>query len=303
MNAVCVGIDWGTSHFRLWVLDGAGQVLGERDSGEGLVEARQAGFANVIENHINALRVPDSVPVVICGMAGSQQGWQEAPYLETPVELAEIPSGAITVDNTDRDIRILPGICQRNSDYPDVMRGEETQLLGAANGSNGKLLFCMPGTHSKWTSVSDGVITNFSTHMTGDLFSAIAKNTVLRFNTEERQTIDPNSALFLQSMDRARTNPAQITNQLFSVRSARLLDMLPAKEANAQISGALIGLEIAAAISRHGEIDRVTLVASAELGQLYAAAFNQCGIGCTMLDGAEMSRAGLLAAAKQIWLT
>src|SRR5262249_1947383 len=73
-----VAIDWGTSSFRLWLIDQAGRVLGERRSGEGMTEAARTGFATVLQSHLDAVGAPDGLPVLICGMAGARQGWVEA---------------------------------------------------------------------------------------------------------------------------------------------------------------------------------------------------------------------------------
>jgi 2-dehydro-3-deoxygalactonokinase len=42
----CALIDWGTSSFRLWLVDAQGRVLGERRSDEGMMRAGEIGFAS-----------------------------------------------------------------------------------------------------------------------------------------------------------------------------------------------------------------------------------------------------------------
>ena len=130
-EAAYVAVDWGTSSFRLWLVDRAGDVLGERRSHEGMMAAGKLGFATVLQSHLEAVGAAPALPVVVCGMAGARQGWVEAGYVDTPARLASIPEHAVPVPGQDRDIRILPGIAQRDPKAPDVMRGEETQLLGA----------------------------------------------------------------------------------------------------------------------------------------------------------------------------
>ena len=112
------------------------------------------GFAPVLRDHLARLGAPEGTPVLICGMAGARQGWAEAPYLKTPTRLDALHEGAIRID-APGDIRILPGIAQARADRPDVMRGEETQLLGVTDpGFTG--LVCIPGTHSKWVRIDAG---------------------------------------------------------------------------------------------------------------------------------------------------
>src|SRR4249920_2331486 len=126
-----IAVDWGTSSFRLWLIGEDDSILGERRSGEGMTSAAQTGFAQVLQSHLDALAAPENLPVIVCGMAGARQGWVEAGYIDTPAHLATVLERAVSVPGATRDIRILPGIAQRNPDAPDVMRGEETQLLGA----------------------------------------------------------------------------------------------------------------------------------------------------------------------------
>src|SRR5262249_55089777 len=179
-DAAYVAVDWGTSSFRLWLIDRTGQVVGERRSDEGMMTAAKAGFASVLQSHLDAVGAGGDLPVLICGMAGARQGWVEAGYVDTPAPLAAVLERAVPVVGQSRDIRILPGIAQRDRSAPDVMRGEETQLLGALGlDAAGAVLVCMPGTHSKWVTISDGTVERFATFMTGELFSVVSRETIL----------------------------------------------------------------------------------------------------------------------------
>ena len=126
-------VDWGTTSFRLWLVGENGDMLAERRSHEGMTTAAKTGFSPILESHLAAVGAPAHLPVVICGMAGARQGWVEAGYLDTPAPLSGIVGAAVIVSDPNRDIRILPGLAQRSEEHPDVMRGEETQLLGAAD--------------------------------------------------------------------------------------------------------------------------------------------------------------------------
>ncbi|TIW79157.1 MAG: 2-dehydro-3-deoxygalactonokinase, partial [Mesorhizobium sp.] len=106
-------LDWGTTRLRAWLIDGAGKVLAERRGDDGLITAREKGFANVLESHLTAMGAPEELPVIICGMAGSRQGWLEAPYVSVPSPLGAILGGAARVPDQKRDIRIVPGLAQR----------------------------------------------------------------------------------------------------------------------------------------------------------------------------------------------
>lgn len=175
-----IAVDWGTTSFRLWLLSRSGAVLAERRSAEGMTTAMRTGFAEVLQSHLDAIGAPDNLPVLVCGMAGARQGWVEAGYIDVPASLSAVLDGAVRVPGQARDVRILPGLAQRDKNAPDVMRGEETQLLGAlASADAGEKLVCMPGTHSKWVTVKGGDVTGFATFMTGELFEVISKQTIL----------------------------------------------------------------------------------------------------------------------------
>ena len=175
-QAAYVAVDWGTSSFRLWLVDRAGNVLGERRSHEGMMAAGKLGFPTVLQSHLEAVGAAPSLPVIVCGMAGARQGWVEAGYVDTPARLASILEHAVPVPGQDRDIRILPGIAQRDPKAPDVMRGEETQLLGALGvDAADDAVVCMPGTHSKWVRASGGTVERFATFMTGELFDVVSR--------------------------------------------------------------------------------------------------------------------------------
>jgi len=77
-------LDWGTTRLRAWLIDAGGKVLAERRGDDGLITAREKGFSTVLEGHLAAMGAPEALPVIICGMAGSRQGWIEAPYVGVP---------------------------------------------------------------------------------------------------------------------------------------------------------------------------------------------------------------------------
>ena len=297
-----VAVDWGTSSFRLWLIGRDGRVLAERRSGEGMTTAARTGFAEVLQSHLAAIAAPADLPVLICGMAGARQGWVEAGYLDTPAALADIPVAAVRVPGQARDIRILPGLAQRAAEAPDVMRGEETQLLGAAGElGHGDHLVCMPGTHSKWVRLSGGKVAGFSTFMTGELFEAIAKHTILSHALAEAGAISGDNSAFRAAVTRMVANPALATSQLFSVRAGSLIAGLSPQEAKARLSGTLIGLEIAGALSMAAAGTPVALVVSGGLGDLYRQAVAAAGLSPSVIDADAAVRNGLAAGARALW--
>lgn len=296
-----VAVDWGTSSFRLWLVDRAGQVLAERRSGEGMLAAAKAGFPPVLQSHLAAVEAPDHVPVLVCGMAGAKTGWVEAGYVDTPAPLAAILKQAARVPGEARDIRILPGIAQRDARAPDVMRGEETQLLGALGlEAAGEALVCMPGTHSKWVRVKAGTVAQFSTFMTGELFSAVSRETILSLavaGAEEAEDV----ASFKAAVVAAYEAPAFVANLLFGARSRQLLFGGTPAAARETLSGTLIGAELAAGLSGIVPKASVTLIASGRLAKLYRFAFEALSVAVQPIDADEAVRRGLSMAAAAIW--
>jgi 2-dehydro-3-deoxygalactonokinase len=296
-------VDWGTSSFRLWLIDEDGTVLGERRSSEGMTTAASTGFAQVLQSHLSALFAPDDIPVIVCGMAGARQGWVEAGYIDTPTLLSAILTGAVSVPGQKRDVRILPGLAQRSKQAPDVMRGEETQLLGAiAADAHGEQIVCMPGTHSKWVRVVDGAVTGFSTFMTGELFDVITKHSILSHAVTGAEAMPADAAALEAAVKAAFDQPALATSLIFGARAGQLLHGLTAVGAQARISGTLIGAEIAGGLLNAGKGTAITLVASGRLQTLYESAFHILSLPYQTIDADAAVRRGLSAAAKAIWL-
>lgn len=306
-GAAVAAVDWGTSSFRLWLLDDTGCVLAERRSGEGMLTAGAEGFGPILERHLAAAGAPADLPVVICGMAGARQGWIEAPYVTLPAGLDGILAGAVPVPgqgaSSVREIRILPGLAQRSAEAPDVMRGEETQLAGILPlFATGRHVICMPGTHCKWVEAADGVIQGFRTWLTGEMFSILSKQSILRHSLGEKAAPAlPDTPAFVAACTAALGEGGDIGPSLFRIRAATLLHDLKPEEAAATLSGLLIGAEIASARRLFGApADKIILVASGPLGSLYAAALKLAGLSVLQADADEAVRAGLFEAAKRL---
>lgn len=299
-QAAVVALDWGTSSFRLWAMGANGSVLGEARDDVGMASLNPADYAAVLDHHLLQVGVNADVPVLICGMAGAKQGWHEAAYVDLPAALDAIPAHAVRVPGQTRDVRILPGMAQRNPDRPDVMRGEETLLLGAAADPAFSGTVCMPGTHSKWIEVRDRKVASFATAMTGEVFALLARQSTLAHSMDDLSRDAAENPAFRDAVAESLSAPARTLQTLFSVRSIPLLhgDSRRA-DMPARLSGLLIGLEIA------GQCDAidgpVTLLASGPLLHAYDRALQVAGINSVKHDAEAMARAGLMLAATHIW--
>ena len=203
------------------------------------------------------------------------------------------------IDGPD-DVRILPGVAQKNAARPDVMRGEETQILGAIEpGFTGHV--CIPGTHSKWIRIEGGTIAEFTTFMTGELFATVAAQTILAHAVDIDSGPAQPGAPFRESLAAAAAEPAELPAALFRLRAAQLLGYERRGDGAARLSGLLIGTEIATAAKRYGNKEPLRLIAAGGLGALYDDALRHAGFAVTMTDSENASRQGLYRAAAAIW--
>ena len=294
-----VAVDWGTSNLRAWGIDSAGAIVFSKASDRGMAKLSRDDYPGVLAGLLEGSRSSgQSMDVLICGMAGARQGWLEAPYLEVPADLGRLAAGAVSPDapGTGLSLRILPGLCQRRAGAEDVMRGEETQLLGLLAlrpGYAGPVV--MPGTHSKWVMLGGGGISRFETAMTGELYDVIGANTVLRHalaGEREGAATDDGVSDGLQA---GIKSPALLTSLLFRTRAASLLSGRGPDWCSGYLSGLLVGAEIAGHSDWLGSRP-VPLLGSPRLCRIYAAALAQIGAKSETIDATEATIAGLKAA-------
>jgi 2-dehydro-3-deoxygalactonokinase len=281
-----IAVDWGITSFRAWRLAPDGTVLDRMSGPFGIRSVADRDFAGVLERAVGAWR---PAPVLMCGMIGSRQGWVEAPYVAVPAGLAAIAAALVPVPGAAR-IWIVPGVSQ---DPPDVMRGEETQILGvAATLGQGRHVLCLPGTHSKWAVLEDGQVVGFRTAMTGEVFALMRTQSILAPLVAEGAGDDADA--FDAGIDRAR-DEGGLLHHLFGLRAAVLLGRLAPAALPSMLSGLLIGHEIA---ELSAEAPTVRLVGGAALTGRYARALARFGISSTT-HGEETAAHGLFAIARE----
>lgn len=295
---ICV--DWGTTSFRVWALGRQGDVLAETRNSRGMSAMKPAAYEAVLEDTLADLGIAADVPAMVCGMAGAAQGWKEAPYLDIPADLNAIAEAALRVPSGGRDLRILPGLAKRGVGAADVMRGEETILLGAVSQHGLTGTACLPGTHSKWVRLEDARVTDFTTSITGEIFALLAKHSTLSHFLHSTQGDYADNPAFATAVGEALDSPHKVLGLLFSVRAMPLLmGLSTADDMPARLSGLLIGLEIAGMVEDGG--GGVTLIASGLLARSYRKALAVAKLECTHLDSEVLARAGLLHSARLIW--
>lgn len=285
-GAALIGLDWGTSNLRVLRIAPGGAVLAARSDPRGAGGLSADAFPDVLAE-VAGSWLDDGLPLLACGMAGGRGKWREMPYLPSPASLADLAAGLASPEGR-ADVRIVPGVQRvENGRMTDVMRGEETQVMGLEL-APGRHRIVAPGTHSKWIEAEPGRIFSHRTFMTGELFAAIRKGTIMGAGMGEPGV---DASAFAAGVDRALQDPA-LTAALFSVRVESLADRLTAEAAADYLSGLLIGAEIAAQ-----DDDRnspVTLVGTETLNGRYAAALAQAGFtDIRPADGAVATARGL----------
>jgi len=300
-----IAVDWGTSNLRAWGMRNNDEVLFERQSAEGMNTLAPADYTSVLKRLLADTPAADmqDLDVVICGMAGARQGWREAPYLETPAPLEMLAQGAVVPPTDDARFkpRILPGVCQKQAGAEDVMRGEETQILGLTAlkpGFSGTV--CMPGTHAKWVAVDSGHIARFETVMTGELFDVLRHHSVLRHSMPEDASGGDVSAGTADGLALGLAEPERLTGLLFRTRAAAILSGKSADWCAGFMSGLLVGAEIGGHKSWLDGTGTIPLIGSARLCGLYADALERVGVKTEIIDAGSAVRAGLSAARKQL---
>jgi 2-dehydro-3-deoxygalactonokinase len=271
-----ISLDWGTTSCRAYLIGADGAVLARIADGPGILRVKNDAFRAALMDMIGRWLSPGGpIQLVLSGMIGSRQGWQEAPYGRCPAGAGEIVAALACIEDTSLRIYLVPGLSTENDSMPDVMRGEETQILGAlALSGRDAGLFLLPGTHSKWAEVVGGRIVSFRTFMTGEIFGALKEHTILgRLMTEG----PPDAEAFASGVREgaALGSAGALLNRIFATRTYGLMDRLPDTALSDYLSGLLIGAEVAEATRSAGAA--VTIIASAALAQRYTDALRLLG--------------------------
>lgn len=259
-----IALDWGTSFCRAYLLGDGGRVIAERRAPSGIMTVTTAttpversyerAFDRTFESLCSDwLEAAPGLPVIACGMIGSNHGWAEAEYRPVPADLAQADVALTSVlTRTGATVQIIPGLIVELA-VPDVMRGEETQILGAltANVVQGAALpdservVMLPGTHSKWVRMTGTTVTDFVTCMTGELYGLLTTDSTLSRLARHAGRTDWDA--FARGLDVAASpaGRAGILHTAFSARTLAMTGRLAPEQVEDYISGLLIGHEIA----------------------------------------------------------
>ena len=230
-QAVLIGLDWGTTSFRAYRIGRAGQVLELRVREAGILKVEGGDFAGALQVAIGDwLAATPDLPVLAAGMIGSRQGWREVPYAPCPAGLPELAAGLVAVPaEGGRAVLLVPGLIRSGDldDFPDVMRGEETQIMGdlAAGRASGRRCYVLPGTHSKWSWCENGRIVRFATYMTGEVYDVLVRHSILGRLMEQGE---PDDDAFAAGLERRGGRPVPAPGSCSTTCSAPARSASPA---------------------------------------------------------------------------
>jgi 2-dehydro-3-deoxygalactonokinase len=286
-----IGVDWGTTNRRAYLIDSSGKCTGEFEDAKGVLSVPNGGFPAAVAEIRERL---GDRPLLLAGMIGSTRGWKEARYVPAPAGMDELAAALVWPGEREA---IVPGVSYLKNNRADVMRGEEVQLLGAVAAGlvDPDGLVCHPGTHNKWATLRHGAISDFQTVMTGEIFSLLKEYSILSDFLKGK--VEPND-VFKEAARHAIFNEA-LPAELFSVRARVLLRQAKEEDAASYTSGLLIGTDVRIGLSLPTSA-RVTVIGRPELTHLYAAAIGQAGRDAIELDGEQCFLAGIQEIAKRI---
>ena len=292
-----LALDWGTTNLRAWVVAEDGTAGERHDFALGVSKLAPGEAARRFHEEVRPALNAQGLPALLCGMVGSNLGWAEVPYRAAPVGVDDLAASLFRIDGETPPVAITPGVRGTRADgAPDVMRGEETQLIGWVAldpaRSKGDHVVCHPGTHAKWVLMRDGRIERFVTAMTGELFDVLRKHSVLG----GREGPDDEDA-FDAGVD-AAGDGAALAARLFTARSRVVGDGgMRAEQVKSYLSGLLIGADVAAtpALLDAPAGAQLALLGDSDLCRRYARAFARLGLDASVSDGDAAALAGLTA--------
>jgi 2-dehydro-3-deoxygalactonokinase len=280
-NQPFIAVDWGTSSFRAALITPNSDVLDELSTARGILGFKPDEFVPYLVATCERLSAAGGKTFLLSGMIGSKNGLLEVPYCPCPTTATDIGAALGWVDTAETGLKIaiVPGV---RHGFDDVMRGEETQVFGAAAllGLQNAIMV-LPGTHSKWVRLENGAITQFNTFMTGEFYALLAQHSILAKSLPDTASnpVVLDEAAFLQGIDRAQKSSVSgqsLLGNAFSTRVKSLFNELQPAQAASYLSGLVIGDELVAMRLQAGS--QVIVIGSPALCERYNLAFTHLGV-------------------------
>ena len=270
-----IGIDWGTSSLRAFLIGAGGEVLDHISKPFGIMQINDGDFERSFNDLVGPWQQAIDLPIIASGMITSRNGWVETPYVSVPSGVQQLADALVTHKTSDgTTITFVTGMTADHNGVPDVMRGEETQIIGASvlGMSNG--IFVMPGTHSKWITLRCDQIVDYSTYMTGEVFAALSKHTILATLMEYAPFKED---AFRKGCAVGLAEGSNFLHDLFGVRSLPLFGKITGTMVKDYLSGLLIGAEVKGADVAQIK-GPVTIIGRDDLADRYEIALSIAGL-------------------------
>ena len=277
-QAPIIGINWGSSNFRAFLIQADGRVADTVEQPRGIVGLDRAQMEALLVQTV--ARWPDATQVYACGMVGSNVGWSDAGYADCPATPQRLAARLHRTHIGAVEVAIVPGLaCRRpQDDAPDIMRGEETELLGLLDAGQLPLdgLLALPGTHSKWVQLQDGAVASFLTAMSGEVFDRLTAAGLLASVVDGPAEDGP---AFLDGLQQGHRSGLGLGSLLFGARARVIRGELPRRDGASWLRGVLIGAELADVLQLWPDaLSRpLPLVGAAPVCALYARAIEVLG--------------------------
>ncbi|MEQ6121057.1 2-dehydro-3-deoxygalactonokinase [Reichenbachiella sp. MALMAid0571] len=280
-----ISVDWGTSNVRVRLVRFPSlQIIEEIVLPQGIKSTynlwkeqggdREDYFLDFLKSQIDQFKVEldKSTTVVVSGMASSSIGMRELPYAGLPFNTdgSTLYIEEITNPNFPFQVKLISGV---RSDS-DVVRGEEVQIVGLTNETDLEFntVFVMPGTHSKHVICDKGVVTDFHTFMTGEMFQVISEYTILKNSLNHGEFGEKEGLAFDEGVS-SSTEGHSLLNELFKIRAYNLFGSRSETENYYFLSGLLIGNELITL--KNTNHDTIKLCAGGNLFELYHRAMGK----------------------------
>ena len=281
-----IAIDWGTTNFRAWIIKN-NKILKEINRPHGIKNIPNKNFEDILNKNIKIPKKNNrKIKIISCGMIGSKQGWLDTGY-EKNLNLTKNNLVKVKTKNKNIDFYIVKGLSQKQP-Y-DVIRGEETQVLGYLE-SDKKFsgFICLPGTHSKWIKITKGKLINFKTYMTGELFEIISRNSILKHSINDKKI---NLKIFKNSVLLSQKKYFNLFEYLFEFRSRSLLTKKKYYP-KSELLAYLIGNEIKSNINELRNF-KVIIIGSDFNSKLYSQAMQILKIDNKIINSKNITINGL----------
>jgi 2-dehydro-3-deoxygalactonokinase len=292
-----ISVDWGTTSLRASLCSSGGKImlrsvssddgalsvhqrfLRESDKGP---DARKAFYLKILQDLIHQLSLPadQKMPILISGMASSTIGMETIPYASLPFGLTGNNAVVKQWEADGQEYFMVSGLATED----DLMRGEETQLVGAAVLINmqheEEALFIFPGTHAKHVQVKEGVVAGFKTYMTGEVFCQLFSNSILAQSVTPHHDHEGSSKeAFIKGVKEG--SDGNILHQMFKVRTNGMFSRMGKQENFSYLSGMLIGAELKDLLLL--QKNRIVLCGSGEMMQAYELALHSLNISAMLM--------------------